>query len=128
MYNRSPDDVNFTPAFQREGFGRQSMSEKRKGHVDPKSLDLYQKLKQGRDKSQFTYGRCCLTIVFIPVVWVSLCCILFQIHSQETVTDCIIISSTKTSLIIVVVHVYYAWEKRFVILTYCTFEKSVFRF
>jgi len=58
MVNRSPDDVNITPAFQREGFGRQSMSEKRKGHIDPKSLDLYQKLKQGKDKTQFTYGRC----------------------------------------------------------------------
>lgn len=58
MVNRSPDDVNITPAFQREGFGRQSMSEKRKGHIDPKSLDLYQKLKQGKDKTHFTYGRC----------------------------------------------------------------------
>ena len=57
LVNRSPDDVNITPAFQREGFGRQSMSEKRKGHVDPKSLDLYQKLKHGKDKSShFAYG------------------------------------------------------------------------
>jgi len=63
MVNRSPDDVNVTPAFQREGFGRQSMSEKRKGHVDPKSLDLYQKLKQGKDKTQFAYGRFALMIV-----------------------------------------------------------------
>jgi len=56
MVNRSPDDVNVTPAFQREGFGRQSMSEKRKGHIDPKSLDLYQKLKHGKDKAHFSYG------------------------------------------------------------------------
>ena len=31
--------------FSREGFGRQSMSEKRKGHLDPKSTELYQKIK-----------------------------------------------------------------------------------
>lgn len=48
--------MNVTPAFRREGFGRQSMSEKRKGHIDPKSLDLYQKLKQSRDKTH-SYGR-----------------------------------------------------------------------
>ena len=66
---RSPDDVNVTPAFQREGFGRQSMSEKRKGHIDPKSLDLFQKLKQGKEKTQCTYGRCqFLKIVFTVLV------------------------------------------------------------
>jgi len=57
MANRSPDDVKVTPAFHREGFGRQSMSEKRKGHIDPKSLDLYQKLKLSKDRTQFPYGR-----------------------------------------------------------------------
>jgi len=69
MVGRSPDDVNVTPAFQREGFGRQSMSEKRKGHIDPKSLDLYQKLKHGKDKAQFTYGRCqSIDILFMASV------------------------------------------------------------
>jgi hypothetical protein len=32
-------------AFSREGFGRQSMSEKRKGHIDPKSSEVYQRAK-----------------------------------------------------------------------------------
>jgi len=34
------------------------MSEKRKGHIDPKTLDLYQKLKHGKDRTHFTYGKC----------------------------------------------------------------------
>lgn len=31
--------------FSRDGFGRQSMSEKRKGHNDPRSSEIYQKVK-----------------------------------------------------------------------------------
>lgn len=31
--------------FSRDGFGRQSMSEKRKGHGDPRSSEIYQKVR-----------------------------------------------------------------------------------
>ncbi|KAK7111004.1 partitioning defective 3 homolog isoform X2 [Littorina saxatilis] len=36
-------------SFHREGFGRQSMSEKRKGHVDPRSSEVYQRAKATKD-------------------------------------------------------------------------------
>ncbi|XP_013401792.1 partitioning defective 3 homolog [Lingula anatina] len=35
--------------FRREGFGRQSMSEKRKGHLDPTKSEIYQKAKMARE-------------------------------------------------------------------------------
>lgn len=47
---RSPTDPMLT--FQREGFGRQSMSEKRKGHVDPRSSEFYQKAKATKDQKE----------------------------------------------------------------------------
>ncbi|XP_052094977.1 partitioning defective 3 homolog B-like isoform X6 [Mytilus californianus] len=39
-------------AFSREGFGRQSMSEKRKGHIDPNQSEVYQKIKTIRDSNR----------------------------------------------------------------------------
>ena len=47
--------------FDRKGFGRQSMSEKRKGHADPRNLDFYRqmsshKIKPSSDKSQENDG------------------------------------------------------------------------
>jgi hypothetical protein len=56
FFCRSPDDPESTPGFLREGFGRQSMSEKRKCHIDPKNLDVYQKIKGGKDKTPHNYG------------------------------------------------------------------------
>lgn len=39
-------------AFSREGFGRQSMSEKRKAHMDPSHSEVYQKIKTQRDSNR----------------------------------------------------------------------------
>jgi hypothetical protein len=39
-------------AFSREGFGRQSMSEKRRAHVDPSHSEVYQKIKHLRDSNR----------------------------------------------------------------------------
>lgn len=41
--------------FSREGFGRQSMSEKRKGHIDPNQSEVYQKIKTIRDSNRGNY-------------------------------------------------------------------------
>ena len=50
----SVEDLDVTPVvFNREGFGRQSMSEKRKGHIDPRGTDVYQKIRMNKD---FSYG------------------------------------------------------------------------
>ncbi|BFY98393.1 hypothetical protein BsWGS_01431 [Bradybaena similaris] len=35
--------------FEREGFGRQSMSEKRKGHLDPRSTEIYKLVKGNKE-------------------------------------------------------------------------------
>ena len=43
--NRSPTEQ---VPFARDGFGRQSMSEKRHGHVDPRVSEFYRKLKESR--------------------------------------------------------------------------------
>ena len=51
----SPDEPDST-AFQREALGRRSMSEKRKGHVDPKMSEFYQKIKENREKGQQYYS------------------------------------------------------------------------
>ncbi|XP_065930010.1 partitioning defective 3 homolog isoform X5 [Magallana gigas] len=42
--------------FKREGFGRQSMSEKRKGHIDPSRSEVYQRVKSSRQRG-FGEGR-----------------------------------------------------------------------
>lgn len=42
FFHRSPTG----DGFQREGFGRQSMSEKRKGHIDPRTMETYQSLQR----------------------------------------------------------------------------------
>nr|AUG84407.1 Par3A [Platynereis dumerilii] len=42
-------DVDPMAAFAREGFGRKSMSEKRKGHLDPKISELYRKIRSSRN-------------------------------------------------------------------------------
>jgi len=43
--------VEVIPAhFSREGLGRQSMSEKRKGHLDPRVTAFYQQVKMARGK------------------------------------------------------------------------------
>ncbi|XP_059163479.1 partitioning defective 3 homolog isoform X2 [Physella acuta] len=46
--NLSPNDDLLLP-FAREGFGRQSMSEKRKGHLDPRSTEIYKLAKAGKE-------------------------------------------------------------------------------
>ncbi|KAK3108784.1 hypothetical protein FSP39_015692 [Pinctada imbricata] len=42
--------------FRREGFGRQSMSEKRKGHIDPSKSEFYQRVKSQREKGKHEAG------------------------------------------------------------------------
>jgi hypothetical protein len=42
----SPDETAKT--FLREGFGRQSMSEKRRGHIDPRISEFYRKMKNSK--------------------------------------------------------------------------------
>lgn len=49
---REEEEINFT----REGFGRRSMSEKRRAHLDPRSSEFYQKLKQSKDKDHCYSG------------------------------------------------------------------------
>ena len=51
----SPDSPDGT-AFQREALGRRSMSEKRKGHADPKSSEFYQRIKENREKGRQYYS------------------------------------------------------------------------
>ena len=47
-FTRSPTSPMIT--FHREGFGRQSMSEKRKGHMDPRTSEVYQRAKASKDQ------------------------------------------------------------------------------
>ncbi|WAQ93977.1 PARD3-like protein [Mya arenaria] len=50
--SQTSDDSGLTPVadgFSRDGFGRQSMSEKRKGHMDPRSSEIYQKVRGLKD-------------------------------------------------------------------------------
>lgn len=56
---RSPTDPTLT--FQREGFGRQSMSEKRKGHLDPRASEVYQRAKASKDHKEKGMS-VCLTV------------------------------------------------------------------
>lgn len=42
-------DLNPNFAFQREAFGRQSMSEKRRGHLDARQTEFYQIAKSNRN-------------------------------------------------------------------------------
>jgi len=49
-------DSASTPSFSREGYGRQSMSEKRKLFFDPHALEIYQKIKSGKESGQFSSG------------------------------------------------------------------------
>ncbi|CAG5115048.1 unnamed protein product [Candidula unifasciata] len=43
--------------FEREGFGRQSMSEKRKGHLDPRSTEIYKLVKGNKENKGRFLGR-----------------------------------------------------------------------
>ena len=56
---RSPTDSEPAGTFEREGFGRQSISEKRKGHLDPRISEFYQQIKLNKDKGfdDRYYGR-----------------------------------------------------------------------
>lgn len=91
--NRSPTSP--LGEFKREGFGRQSMSEKRKGHIDPSRSEVYQRVKSSRQRGMFSillqpmliflisrYLHCC-EITYIHIhVWINslfkLSCILFS--------------------------------------------------
>ena len=53
--------------FRREGFGRQSMSEKRKGHIDPNRSEFYQRVKSQREKGLLRI----LRVSFSMIIWVS---------------------------------------------------------
>ena len=55
LSSRSPRDEDGNIIFQREGFGRQSMSEKRRAHLDPRVSEFYQKLKQSKEKGSDQY-------------------------------------------------------------------------
>lgn len=44
--------MDFYPAFARDQFGRQSMSEKRHATLDAKSTDTYQKRKKAREERE----------------------------------------------------------------------------
>ena len=46
LFQRSPTDQQIP--FSRDAFGRQSMSEKRHGHIDPRISEFYKKLKETR--------------------------------------------------------------------------------
>ncbi|KAK3587877.1 hypothetical protein CHS0354_019766 [Potamilus streckersoni] len=46
------EDLSPTGNFQREGFGRQSMSEKRKAHIDPRASEFYQRAKGTKEGGQ----------------------------------------------------------------------------
>ncbi|KAL3831307.1 hypothetical protein ACJMK2_023076 [Sinanodonta woodiana] len=46
------EDLSPTGTFQREGFGRQSMSEKRKAHNDPRASEFYQRAKGTKEGGQ----------------------------------------------------------------------------
>lgn len=50
------DEDSDTAAFKREALGRRSMSEKRKGHLDPKLSEFYQKIKENREKKTYYAG------------------------------------------------------------------------
>jgi hypothetical protein len=63
--------------FRREGFGRQSMSEKRKCHIDPRTTDVYQKAKGQHDglvKGMSTVGG---SVTSPCLDWYKVFCILF---------------------------------------------------
>ncbi|XP_071157777.1 partitioning defective 3 homolog isoform X4 [Mytilus edulis] len=53
--------------FSREGFGRQSMSEKRKGHIDPNQSEVYQKIKTIRDSNRAQSGQKRVSSNFVRV-------------------------------------------------------------
>ncbi|XP_052798357.1 partitioning defective 3 homolog isoform X4 [Mya arenaria] len=57
--SQTSDDSGLTPVadgFSRDGFGRQSMSEKRKGHMDPRSSEIYQKVRGLKDLNKGLKG------------------------------------------------------------------------
>lgn len=43
--NASPVEVDPAKVFSRDALGRQTMSEKRKSHLDPKTSSFYQQIK-----------------------------------------------------------------------------------
>jgi len=45
LFSGSPPNIDPMKVFSRDALGRQSMSEKRKGHVDPRVSSFYQNLK-----------------------------------------------------------------------------------
>ncbi|GFR65072.1 partitioning defective 3-like protein, partial [Elysia marginata] len=49
--------VDLIAPFAREGFGRQSMSEKRKGHLDPRSTETYKMVKANKESKGGFLGR-----------------------------------------------------------------------
>ena len=51
--------------FSREGFGRQSMSEKRRAHMDPSHSEVYQKIKHLRDSNRGTLKALVKAIAFM---------------------------------------------------------------
>ncbi|XP_012937571.1 partitioning defective 3 homolog [Aplysia californica] len=59
----SKDESDLSPSgdlilpFAREGFGRQSMSEKRKGHLDPRSTEIYKLVKANKESKGGFLGR-----------------------------------------------------------------------
>lgn len=56
--------------FSRDGFGRQSMSEKRKGHSDPRASEIYQKV---RGLKELNKGMCItLELVFTLVLFLGI--------------------------------------------------------
>lgn len=42
------EELRTRTAFDRDAIGRQSVSEKRKGHMDPRVLDFYQQIKTSK--------------------------------------------------------------------------------
>ena len=55
IFSVSPSEEGPIGEFSREGFGRQSMSEKRKGNQDARLTDFYQKVKENREKQHYQY-------------------------------------------------------------------------
>ena len=58
--DRSPTEQ---APFSRDGFGRQSMSEKRHGHVDPRVSEFYRKLKESRGQVYHSGEITCMSVV-----------------------------------------------------------------
>ena len=90
---RSPTSPMMT--FHREGFGRQSMSEKRKGHMDPRTSEVYQRAKASKDQKD-NKGKVQLFCLFYQNMYSWGC--LLNMYSRNCVSSQVDISKTVSVL------------------------------